>query len=64
MPTVCAAILRSTLDQEPRARTQYVSAADPDTLTELQGSVTRALLSMAVFIGKTRLIDNVVVGVR
>ncbi|HSB91115.1 MAG TPA: pantoate--beta-alanine ligase [Anaerolineales bacterium] len=55
-------ILQEILDQEPRAKPQYVSVADPDTLTELDGPVTRALLSMAVFIGKTRLIDNVVIG--
>ena len=54
-------ILHEILDQEPRAKPQYVSVADPDTLTELNGQVTRALLSMAVFIGKTRLIDNVVI---
>ncbi|MGH2606188.1 MAG: pantoate--beta-alanine ligase [Anaerolineales bacterium] len=45
----------------PLARPQYVSAADPDTLEELHGRVERALLSMAVFVGETRLIDNVVV---
>lgn len=47
------------VNAEPLARLQYVSCAHPDTLVELQGSVTRALLSMAVFVGKTRLIDNV-----
>jgi pantoate--beta-alanine ligase len=57
-------LLMAHLKQEPLARTQYVSVADLDTLDELQGPVTRALLSMAVFIGKTRLIDNVVVGDR
>lgn len=46
---------------EPLARPQYVSAADPDTLEELHGRVQRALLSMAVFVGETRLIDNVLV---
>jgi pantoate--beta-alanine ligase len=50
------------LAEEPLARVQYVSAADPDTLKELHGPAERALLSMAVFIGKTRLIDNLVVG--
>ncbi|WKZ52084.1 MAG: pantoate--beta-alanine ligase [Anaerolineales bacterium] len=55
-------IMSATLASEPRARTQYVSCADYDTLEEL-GTVTgKALLSMAVFIGKTRLIDNFVVG--
>ena len=55
-------ILEATLAEEPRAMTQYVSVADPGTLLELQGPIDRALLSMAVFIGKTRLIDNVVIG--
>jgi pantoate--beta-alanine ligase len=54
-------ILTETLASEPRARPQYVSVADPDSLEELDGPVQRALFSMAVLIGKTRLIDNVVV---
>ena len=49
------------LAEEPRAEVQYVSAADPDTLQELHGPVESALLSLAVFIGKTRLIDNLVI---
>ena len=55
-------ILQAVLAEEPRAEVQYVSAADPNTLQELHGPVESALLSLAVFIGKTRLIDNVVVG--
>jgi len=47
------------INAEPLARLQYVSCAHPDTLEELQGPVSRALLSMAVYVGKTRLIDNV-----
>jgi pantoate--beta-alanine ligase len=50
------------LEKEPLARTQYVSVADCETLDELTGAVESALLSMAVFVGKTRLIDNMVVG--
>jgi len=57
-------LLTTHLKQEPLAQTQYVSVADPETLDELEGQVTRALLSMAVFIGKTRLIDNIVVADR
>jgi pantoate--beta-alanine ligase len=57
-------LLTAHLKQEPLAQTQYVSVADPETLDELEGHVSRALLSMAVFIGKTRLIDNVVVSDR
>jgi pantoate--beta-alanine ligase len=41
---------------------QYVSCADYDTLEELGTVKGKALLSMAVFIGKTRLIDNFVLG--
>jgi len=50
------------LAQEPLARVQYVSAADPGSLDEIHSAAEHALLSMAVFIGKTRLIDNLVVG--
>jgi len=54
--------MERTLAGEPLARPQYVSVADPETLVELSGSVGRALLSMAVHIGATRLIDNLLVG--
>lgn len=51
------------IQSEPLARVQYVSCADTETLEELQGSISvKALLSMAVYIGKTRLIDNILVG--
>jgi pantoate--beta-alanine ligase len=45
---------------EALARLQYVSCAHPDTLQELETIDEAALLSMAVFVGRTRLIDNVV----
>jgi len=53
-------ILSDTLAEEPLARPQYVSVADLKTLHELEGSITKALLSMAVYFGDTRLIDNIV----
>ena len=53
-------IVQEMVSQEPLASLQYVSCADPHTLEELQGSLAGpALLSMAVFFGKTRLIDNI-----
>jgi pantoate--beta-alanine ligase len=55
-------ILQATLAGEPLADVEYVSVADPDTLQELEGDATSALLSMAVHIGKTRLIDNRLLG--
>jgi pantoate--beta-alanine ligase len=50
------------LASEPLANVQYVSCADYDSLEELNVIERKALLSMAVFIGKTRLIDNFVLG--
>jgi pantoate--beta-alanine ligase len=55
-------IMRDVLASEPLAQMQYVSCADYDTLEELDEVKRKALLSMAVFIGKTRLIDNFVLG--
>jgi pantoate--beta-alanine ligase len=54
--------MSEVLANEPLARPQYVSVADPDTLEELDGPIDRALFSMAVYVGNTRLIDNMVVG--
>jgi pantoate--beta-alanine ligase len=53
-------IIKEKISAEPLARLQYVSCADDDTLTELEVINDRALLSLAVFIGKTRLIDNMI----
>jgi len=44
------------------ARVQYISVADPKLLTELDEISTAALVSMAVYFGKTRLIDNTILG--
>ncbi|MCX7668966.1 MAG: pantoate--beta-alanine ligase, partial [Anaerolineae bacterium] len=51
-------IMRRVLDAEPLAHTEYVSAADPLTLVELGDASRGALLSLAVRIGRARLIDN------
>ncbi len=55
-------IMRAVLDAEPLARTEYVSAADPRTLLELGDASRGVLLSMAVRIGRARLIDNMLLG--
>lgn len=55
-------LVRETVAAEPLARLQYVSCADYDTLNELETVRGKALLSMAVYVGKTRLIDNFVIG--
>jgi pantoate--beta-alanine ligase len=50
--------MRRVLASEALAQTEYASAADPETLTELDLASRGVLLSMAVRIGKARLIDN------
>ncbi len=55
-------IMTDVLAAEPLARPAYISVADPETLVEVDGPAERALLSMAVRIGKPTLIDNVIVG--
>lgn len=56
--------MQAVLSAEPLARPDYVSVADPLTLEELDdtGTATAALASLAVRIGKTRLIDNLLLG--
>jgi pantoate--beta-alanine ligase len=56
------ALMASVLAAEPLACPDYVSVAHPDTLAELDQVEGMALFSTAVLIGKTRLIDNVLVG--
>jgi pantoate--beta-alanine ligase len=51
--------MRAAIAAEPLARLDYVSAADPTTLEELEQIEAGALLSLAVFFGETRLIDNI-----
>ena len=57
-------IVHSELRQEALARVDYVSVANADNLRELAGPIeTPALLSLAVFIGQIRLIDNIILAV-
>jgi pantoate--beta-alanine ligase len=51
-------IVREMVASEPLAQLQYVSCADFDSLQEVEDIKGKTLLSMAVFVGKTRLIDN------
>jgi pantoate--beta-alanine ligase len=53
-------IMMETISGEPRATAQYVSCADYSSLQELDRIQGKTLLSLAVLIGKTRLIDNLV----
>ena len=48
------------IQKQPLADIDYVSIADPETLDESDTVNSPALVSLAVKIGKTRLIDNIV----
>lgn len=52
--------MKALIDSEPLAQIDYISVADAESLEEL-GEIDRpALVSLAVRVGKTRLIDNIV----
>ena len=48
------------IEAEPLARLDYVSITDARTLDEIHMIDRKALVSLAVRIGRTRLIDNAV----
>ena len=52
--------VRDTLKGEPLIKTEYVSLVDADNLSELKNASGRALLALAVRVGGTRLIDNII----
>jgi len=52
--------MEDLISREPLARIDYVDVADAQTLEELTTIAAPALVSLAVRIGKTRLIDNVI----
>jgi pantoate--beta-alanine ligase len=54
--------MEAVFADEPLARSQYISLVDPKTLLDLENIETEALVSMAVYMGKTRLIDNTILG--
>jgi pantoate--beta-alanine ligase len=56
-----AGTIRATIETEPRARIDYISVTDADTLEKLEKLDDRTVLvAVAVHFGKTRLIDNIV----
>ena len=60
-PAQLRAVMASVLAAEPLAEVEYASAADAVTLRELEEPARGpVLLSMAVRIGRTRLIDNLI----
>ena len=52
--------VETTIASEPLAKLQYVSCADALTLQEVSQIQGDVLISMAIYFGKTRLIDNII----
>ncbi|MBD0326156.1 MAG: pantoate--beta-alanine ligase, partial [Pyrinomonadaceae bacterium] len=54
-------IIRSTIESEPLAHLDYIGVTDADTMERLDKLDDRTvLIAIAAYIGKTRLIDNIV----
>jgi pantoate--beta-alanine ligase len=53
--------MRKILQQAPSIKIEYISIVDADTLQELKKITGKVLTAVAVKIGSTRLIDNIVV---
>ncbi len=51
-------VIRETIETEPLAKVDYVDVVDFDTITEIDKLEGTVLAAVAVYIGKTRLIDN------
>ena len=50
------------VEVQPDTRVDYVEVRDAETLATVERVPDRAVLAMAVFLGKARLIDNTVLG--
>jgi pantoate--beta-alanine ligase len=55
------AAARQVLDTEPAIRVQYLEAVDPQTLQEVSAGGRPLVLAAAVYLGQTRLIDNILI---
>jgi len=53
--------MREIVDKEPLAKIDYIEIVDLDELNPLMEIKEEALIALAVFVGKTRLIDNTVI---
>lgn len=60
-PNNLVAVLRAVVGRAPAAKIDYIEIVDDETLQPLDGPIARpALVALAVWVGKPRLIDNAV----
>ncbi len=55
-------IIKTSLEREPMARVDYVEVVDFENIQRVDTLAGETLVAIAVYIGKTRLIDNFIVG--
>jgi pantoate--beta-alanine ligase len=55
-------LVRATIAEAPLAQIDYVKLVDAETLQPIEAVKPNALLALAVYFGKTRLIDNILLG--
>ena len=48
-------------DKEPLAKIDYVNIVDINTIEDVEEIESDVLIAIAVYIGKTRLIDNIII---
>ena len=60
-PRKITAAVRKMIKAKRGARIDYIKIVDFDTLKEVKKIKARSLIAVAVFIGKTRLIDNIII---
>ncbi|MCR4604530.1 MAG: pantoate--beta-alanine ligase [Eubacterium sp.] len=53
--------IKAVIEAEPLAKIDYVEAVDFDTIEPITEIKNNTLIAIAVYIGKTRLIDNIIV---
>ena len=59
--TVVKKAISDKIATEPLARIDYVDVVDFDTITPIEQIKGNTLVAIAVYIGKTRLIDNFII---
>lgn len=56
------AVMRNEISRKKSARIDYIAIAHAQTLEPLEYVKKKALIALAVYFGKTRLIDNIIIG--
>jgi pantoate--beta-alanine ligase len=56
--SVLIAQAKEMVEAEPHTRVQYIQVVDEDTMADIDKVTAKAVMAMAVFVGKARLIDN------